>query len=124
MTWQAECAAAVPLGPRSSRFYPRANPQAVIDMLAALAQVLHQAGWEERGGYLLRNERGEVTGRTKWIPRAQWWAERPDKFSERHYAGIVLKHIRGGRLTKRETACLMYLIEIADNVNQNYGESK
>lgn len=31
------------------------------------------AGWVEKGGYLLRDEQGNVTGRTKWAARDEWW---------------------------------------------------
>jgi hypothetical protein len=103
------------------RFYPRAEPYRVVETLHALAQVLRTAGWEERGGHLLRDEHGEVSGRTKWVPRAQWWAERPHSFSEQQCAGIVLKLLRGGTLTKREAACMAHLITIVDTGGEDDG---
>ena len=39
-----------------------------------LTGYLNTAGWSEKGGSLLRDERGNVTGRTKWIARDEWWA--------------------------------------------------
>lgn len=38
--------------------------------LRAMAQ---DAGWAERGGLLLRDAAGNATGRTKWLPRAEWF---------------------------------------------------
>jgi hypothetical protein len=96
------------------RFYPREEPLKVADLLRNLADVIQSAGWDERGGYLIRNDRGEPVSRTKWLPRAQWWAERPYSFSERQCAGILLKHIKAERaLTRRELHCLRDLLRVA-----------
>lgn len=38
--------------------------------LRAMAQ---DAGWAERGGLLIRDAAGNATGRTKWLPRAEWF---------------------------------------------------
>ena len=38
--------------------------------LRAMAQ---DAGWAERGGQLIRDTAGNATGRTKWLPRAEWF---------------------------------------------------
>lgn len=46
----------------------RAEPR--LDDLRAMSQ---EAGWAERGGLMLRGPDGEVTGRTPWIPRAEWF---------------------------------------------------
>jgi hypothetical protein len=95
------------------RFYPRANPLEVAEKLHQLADTIASVGWEERGGYLIRGEDGEVVARTKWIPRAQWWAERPHRFSEQQTAGILLKHLMGKELTTRERECFQHLIDVA-----------
>jgi hypothetical protein len=87
-------------------FYPRAEPYEVAELLRDLAQTLEGAGWDQRGGQLLRDADGKVTGRTCWIPRSPWWAGRPHAFSERQLAGILLKHLRLKRLTQRESRAL------------------
>lgn len=97
----------------SKRFYPRANPLEVADKLHRLADAIASVGWEEKGGYLIRGDDGQVVARTKWIPRAQWWAERPHRFSEQQTAGILLKHVTGKELTRTERACLLHLVEAA-----------
>lgn len=38
-----------------------------------LIAMADDAGWQERGGRLLRDASGEVAGRTKWLPRAEWF---------------------------------------------------
>jgi hypothetical protein len=38
------------------RFYPREEPLKVADLLRNLADVIQSAGWDERGGYLIRND--------------------------------------------------------------------
>jgi hypothetical protein len=115
ITWAMQKRGELKLRPKSTRWYPRADRHKVIDKLHALANVLREMGWEECGGYLLRDEAGEVSGRTKWIPRAQWWAARPFPFSEDQCAGIVLKLLNGGKLTRRMTECVAHLLRIADN---------
>ena len=98
----------------AKRFYPRADPMHVGELVRHVAATIESAGWEERGGYLLRDpETSEVIGRTKWIPRSQWWAERPDYLSERQTAGILLKHLRLLPLTARERRCLDHLMRTA-----------
>lgn len=48
----------------------RGRAAAVADDLRAMAQ---DAGWAERGGLLIRDSAGNATGRTKWLPRAEWF---------------------------------------------------
>lgn len=48
----------------------RGRAAAVADDLRAMAQ---DAGWAERGGMLIRDGAGNATGRTKWLPRAEWF---------------------------------------------------
>jgi len=38
-----------------------------------LDAMVSNAGWAERGGFLIRDESGTVTGRTVWVPRERWW---------------------------------------------------
>lgn len=48
----------------------------------SLRAMAPDAGWAEEGGRLLRDANGEVTGRSAWVPRANWFAAgmeaRPD----------------------------------------------
>jgi len=98
----------------AKRFYHRRNQYEVADELEQLARALRQMGWDEIGGKLLRcEETGRVIGRTKWIPRAPWWAERPFWFNEQQCAGVVHKMLRGRSLTQLERRVLAYLIEVA-----------
>lgn len=39
----------------------------------ALAAMAQDAGWQEQGGRMIRDGNGNVTGRTKWLPRAEWF---------------------------------------------------
>lgn len=48
----------------------RGRAAAAADDLRAMAQ---DAGWAERGGLLIRDAAGNATGRTKWLPRAEWF---------------------------------------------------
>lgn len=57
--------------------------QRAADELRAMAQ---DAGWAEEGGRLLRDGGGQATGRTRWIPRAEWFVSgmetRPDVLAQ------------------------------------------
>lgn len=101
------------------RFYRRLPPDKVADQLVALADALRLMGWDEKGGYLIRNEHGEVCARTKWIPRALWWSERPFWFNEAQCAGIVDKRLRGEPLTKLEQRAMDFLLEVAGIIEVN-----
>jgi len=48
----------------------RGRAAAAADDLRAMSQ---DAGWAERGGLLIRDSAGNATGRTKWLPRAEWF---------------------------------------------------
>ena len=56
-------------GPAESTGTRRRAADAAED-LRAMAQ---DAGWAERSGLLLRDASGSATGRTKWLPRAEWF---------------------------------------------------
>jgi hypothetical protein len=94
-------------------FYRRCCPEKVAEQLAALAKALRATGWAEKGGYLIRDQEGKVCARTKWIPRALWWSERPFWFNEAQCAGIVDKRLRGEPLTKLEQRAMDWLLEVS-----------
>ena len=96
------------------KFYPRSNPEKTARRLEALAHALRDTGWAEKGGFLIRGEDGQVRNRTKWIPRALWWSERPFWFSDTQCAGIVEKCLRGEGLTKLERRAMDYLLEVSE----------
>lgn len=59
--------------PRSRlRADPALTERAAADA-ESLRAMVQDAGWAEEGGRLVRNQDGSVT-RTKWIPRAEWFA--------------------------------------------------
>lgn len=53
---------------------PDWTPRAPTITAADLVWYRDTAGWRERGGQLLRNAQGAVTGRTKWVAKESWWA--------------------------------------------------
>ncbi len=48
----------------------RSRAATAADDLRAMSR---DAGWSERGGQLIRDAAGNATGRTKWLPRAEWF---------------------------------------------------
>jgi hypothetical protein len=74
-----------------------------------------EAGWDEVGGRLLRDQDGNVTGRTRWIPRAEWWQGRPDpkRMNEKAVRETVRKALAGEPLSRGEQRMIDYLTEVA-----------
>lgn len=85
------------------------------DLRNALAAMKDETGWAERGGQVIRNpETGEVVGRTGWIPRAEWWPERPKGLSEEQIHAAVDKALRGAKLGAREKRVVEFMRDVAD----------
>lgn len=86
-----------------------------------LESMKDETGWYEEGGKLLMDESGNVTGRTKWIPREQWWAERPGNLSESEVHAAVDKALAGKTLGKRQRAVVEFMAEVHDERVQRAG---
>ena len=82
------------------------------DQLTDMA--FHQAGWAERGGNVLMDPDGKVLGRTVWIPREQWWADRPGDLNEEGVQQAVLKAMAGGKLGAKQQRIVEFMVEAAD----------
>lgn len=102
----------------------------------ALRTLAGQAGWAQVGGKLLREGamtetglvgegQGAVNGRTKWLPKAEWWPDRPAKridkktgqvtgYNEAETADIVEKGIAGKLLGKKQREYFDFLNGLAD----------
>jgi hypothetical protein len=89
--------------------------------LAALDRVLDACGWDEVGGRLIRagGWDGPVTGRTVWIPRAEWWRDRPDGLTEKRARAVVGDALAGKRLGCRQRRYLEFLVEVATSECDN-----
>jgi predicted RNA methylase len=77
------------------------------DDLRAMSQ---DAGWSERGGRLLRDASGEVTGRTAWRATADWFhagmIAQPDAVR-----AAVDKAVEGKRLSAKESRTVAGMVE-------------
>lgn len=82
------------------------------DQLTDMA--FHQAGWAERGGNVLMDPDGKVLGRTVWIPREQWWADRPGDLNEEGVQQAVLKAMAGAKLGAKQQRIVEFMVEAAD----------
>ena len=94
------------------------------DLVSVLQDMAaNEAGWAERGGNLMREfgDEGEVTGRTQWIPKAEWWPDRPGagkanrKLNEGQVAEAVRKHMAGEPLKPLELQTVEYMSRIAND---------
>lgn len=76
----------------------RANPLLREDVRRELEGMAMEAGMAERGGQLIRDPiTRHVIGRTKWVPRSEWWMDRPGKpqMSEKEVRRLVDLALRG-----------------------------
>jgi hypothetical protein len=79
-----------------------------------------EAGWAEIGGRMIRKPEYEgdpnppVIGRTKWLPKADWWPGRVGKLNEDQTREAVRKALAGEKLKKNEQAAIDYMIDVAN----------
>lgn len=89
--------------------------QADEQLRADLGGMKGETGWAEKGGYVIRDpETEQVTGRTTWVPNAEWWKDRPKGLKEEQVHAAVDKALAGEKLSKRERAMVEYMTEVAD----------
>lgn len=70
-----------------------------------------RAGWDERGGKVMMDNDGNVLGRTKWLPKETWFAEKPDRVTEKHFRGAIDKLESGKKLTKPERSAAAFMLD-------------
>lgn len=105
-------------------FVPRTIEQRIAkeeDLRTRLIEMREESGWEQKGGQLLRKSNdfndpdyNVITGRTQWIPRADWWRDRPENLNEADVRTTVDKAIEGKRLSPRERKTVAFMIQVAD----------
>lgn len=91
------------------------------ELRTTLESMSHNAGWEEEGGKLLRKSNdfddpdyNVITGRTKWIPRADWWPDRPKDFNETRTREVIKKALTDEPLANDERRYIEFLVGAAD----------
>jgi len=75
-----------------------------------------EAGWAQIGGRNLTGETG-VFNRSTWIPKAEWWLDRPDnikKLKEAEYYSIVDKALMGEPLKPIEQRAIDFMLAKAN----------
>lgn len=93
-----------------------------------LAGYQNTAGWAERGGRLLRDESGQVTGRTTWLPRDAWWAaykaSGKGTLNEAQAKAALQAAIDGQPLNEKAQALLEFLADYDAAARQRDAESQ
>lgn len=106
--------------------------QAVRTMLQGMADA--EAGWAQIGGRLdlgrlveaNRQDNAGMAGAkapdlmkmgkpafTTWIPKAEWWRERPDRLNETQVKRAVAKALAGEKMSPAERRTVEYMTEVA-----------
>jgi hypothetical protein len=85
-----------------------------VELRAELLAMRDEAGWFEEGGRVLMDDDGRVIGRTQWIPRAEWWPERPKGMNEEAVRAAVDKLVAGEKLSVPEQRMVEFMASVAD----------
>lgn len=99
-------------------------PQRLVmdtDLREGLTALKAETGWAQEGGRVLMDETGTVTGRTSWIPREQWWADRPGNLNEQEVHAAVDKALAGKPLGSRQRDIVKFMTEVHDERVQRAG---
>ena len=70
--------------------------------IAAMESFAKDAGWQEVGGKLIRDTNGVAVGRTKWLPKADWFFNRPEKTTEKDFAETIRRLKAGEKLSPKQ----------------------
>jgi GGDEF domain-containing protein len=90
---------------------------------ARLQRMAGEAGWRERGGFLIRDFDGNVTGRTKWIPHADWYGELPERLNPEATERAVTKALNGEKLSAKEKRVLSYMLDYASGRDEELSQA-
>ncbi|MGH8562699.1 MAG: PLxRFG domain-containing protein [Gammaproteobacteria bacterium] len=118
-----EIHAAHPLSPSAlpTIARPRRGRDARLEdpgMQAALRYMAMQAGWAQRGGEQLRDEKDQVIGRTKWLPKEPWYAAIPERLNPQATIEAVRKAIAGEKLGAKERRVVGYMLDALDGMRE------
>jgi hypothetical protein len=82
-----------------------------------LERMASTAGWAERGGRLLMDHEGHVLGRTRWIPREDWFLNLGARLGkgERDYPQVIEDALAGRPLTSKERRVVEQMTGIAES---------
>jgi hypothetical protein len=103
-------------GRRPSRMKPLEDGR-IQQYAADLVAMAPNAGWAEEGGKLLRDANGNPTGRTAWIPRAEWFRAGMIN-SPSEVESAVQKAISGQPMSANEKRTVQGMMDWLDMINQ------
>lgn len=105
------------LDPWNEPTTPRTFEQRIGDenIRGELLRMKAETGWAEQGGKMLRDpETDQVTGRTAWVPNAEWWPGRPKGLKETEVHKAIDKAVAGEKLKPAERRTVEYLADVAE----------
>lgn len=105
---------------KPTRFKPFSDPR-LAGNEEVLNQMADQAGWAEVGGQLLRDAEGKPSGRTQWLPRADWYAELPKdaRMNQADTIAAVNKAINGEPMSAKEKRAVSAMLDHIEYARDN-----
>lgn len=87
------------------------------DVRSELQHLAKEAGWEEVGGKMIRadgsDQGSDVVGRTKWIPKAEWYGNMVERLNPDQTAAAVNKALTGEPMTAKEKRVIGDMLDLA-----------
>ena len=93
------------------------------ETMARMESLAQEAGWQEKGGKVMMDENGKVLGRTKWLPKAPWFADKPEGVTEKHFTEAIERLKSGRKLTKPQKAAAAYMLDLIHAENSQQPEA-
>ena len=90
------------------------------DFREELERMAKETGWSKIGGRLIRQKYGERAGeeiisRTKWVPNASWWPNRPDALNSEQVKDAIKRALAGEPLAGKKARMVRYLLDVAQS---------
>ena len=81
------------------------------EVLQRIADLVAQAGWAQKGGHLYRTADGKAQ-RTTWLPKADWWLERPDQTTQKDFEETLRRLQAGEKLSPKQARVYDFLNDL------------
>lgn len=97
--------------PLSNSVAPTASRFAAPGVMDGISDLVSQAGWAQKGGHLYRDANGKPN-RTTWLPKQDWWMERPDGTTQKDFEETLRRLQTGSQLAPKHEKIADFLYDL------------